>query len=100
MTTLWEDCVCLKGEFEEWHKLNYLKGDCVQCGVNQLAICSHECSVGGSWEVARCFEQDTIGVTYESKPKKSGGLVARWMDGFPIAEEKDITPIVGKWEQF
>jgi hypothetical protein len=49
----------------------------------------------GSLEVARCFEQDTIGVTYESKPKKSGELVARWMDGFPIAKVKDITPIVG-----
>jgi len=101
MTTLWEDFVCLKGEFEEWHKLNYLMGDCVQCGANQLAICCHECSVGGSREVAwRCFEQNTIGVTYENKPKKNGGLLARWMDGFTIVEVKDIIPIIGKWEQF
>jgi hypothetical protein len=68
--------------------------------VNQSTICPHECSVGGSWEVARCFEQDTIEVTYESKPKKSGGLVAIWMDGFPIAKVKDITSIVSKWDQF
>jgi len=68
---LWEDCVRLKGEFEEWHRLDYLMGDCVQCGMNQLAICFHECFVGGSWEVAcKCFEQNIIGVTYGSKPKK------------------------------
>jgi len=91
---LWEDCGRVKGEFEECHKLDYLMGDCVQCGVNQLAICFHECFVGGSWEVAcRCFEQDIIRVTYESRPKKSGGLVARWMGVFPIAKVKDITSI-------
>ncbi len=101
MITLWEDCVCLKGQFEEWHKLDYLMGYCVHCGVNQLVICFYECFVGGSWEVAcRCFEQDIIGVTYESRPKKSGGLVARWMNVFPIAKVKDITSIVSKWEQF
>jgi hypothetical protein len=33
VTKLWEDCVCLKKEFEEWHKLDCLMGDCAKCGV-------------------------------------------------------------------
>jgi hypothetical protein len=26
VTKLWEDCVCPKGQFEEWHKLDCLMG--------------------------------------------------------------------------
>ncbi len=40
MTMLWEECLCLKLEFEEWHKLEYLMGSCHNCGLkNKLPIC-------------------------------------------------------------
>jgi len=33
VTKLWEKCVCPKGEFEEWHKLDCLMWECVERGV-------------------------------------------------------------------
>ncbi len=47
VTKLWEDCVGLKGDFEEWHKLDYLMGECVECGVGKLSICHNECFFDG-----------------------------------------------------
>ncbi len=71
VTKLWEECVCTKGEFEEWHKLACLMGDYVDCGVAKSSIYPNECSTNASWAVAwTCFEQDIIRVTDEGKPKK------------------------------
>lgn len=71
VTKLWEDCACPKGDFEEWHKLDCLMGECAKCGVGKLAICPNECSAHLSWPMAwRCFEQETIVVTDEGGPKK------------------------------
>jgi hypothetical protein len=71
VTKLWEDCVCPKGEFEEWHKLACLMGDCVDYGVAKLPICPNKCSTNVYWAMAwRCFEQDIIGVINERRPKK------------------------------
>lgn len=49
VTNLWEDYVCPKCFFEEWHKLACLMGDCVDCGVAKLLICSNECSTNASY---------------------------------------------------
>jgi hypothetical protein len=38
VTGLWEECVCPKREFEEWHRLDCLMGECVECGVGKLSI--------------------------------------------------------------
>ncbi len=69
VTKVWEDCVCPKGNFEEWHKVNCLMGKCVECGVGKLSICPNECFANGSWVVAwKYFKQD-IGVVDERRPK-------------------------------
>jgi ferredoxin-like protein FixX len=52
VTKLWEDRVCPKGDFEKWHKLDYLMGECVECGVGKLAVCPNECSTHLSWAMA------------------------------------------------
>ncbi len=71
VTRLWEECVCPKGEFKEWHRLNFLMGECVECGVGKLSICPNECFVNGSWAVAwKCFEQDTIGGDKQKETKE------------------------------
>jgi hypothetical protein len=46
-------------------------GECVKCGVGKLEVCPNECYAHLSWAMAwRCFEQKTIGVTNEGRPKK------------------------------
>jgi len=35
-TSLWESIVCPKGHFEEWHKKEWLYGECSHCGVGNL----------------------------------------------------------------
>jgi hypothetical protein len=50
----WEDCVCPKGDFEEWHKVNCLMGECVECGVGKLLICLNECFC--KWFLGSCLE--------------------------------------------
>ncbi len=65
----WEDCVCPKGDFEKWHKVNCLMGECVECGVGKLLICLNECFANGSWVVVwKHFKQD-IGAVDERRPK-------------------------------
>jgi hypothetical protein len=69
VTKVWEDCVYPKGDFEEWHKVNCLMGESVECGVGKLSICPNECFANGSWVVAwKYFKQD-IGVVDERRSK-------------------------------
>ena len=42
LTTLWEVVVCPKGEFEEWHNVKCLYGECGRCGVQKLPLCPDE----------------------------------------------------------
>ena len=42
LTTLWEAVVCPKGEFEEWHNVKCLYGECGRCGVQKLPLCPDE----------------------------------------------------------
>jgi hypothetical protein len=54
---LWEDCVCPKGDFEKWHKLDCFMWKCVKHVVGKLAIYPNECSAHLYWAMAwRCFE--------------------------------------------
>jgi hypothetical protein len=63
--------VCPKGDFEEWHKLDCLMGECAKCGVGKLEVYPNESFIHLSWAMAwRCFEQKTIKVIDEWKPKK------------------------------
>jgi hypothetical protein len=39
ITDMWEAIACPKGEYEEWHKRNYLFGDYPSCGVHKLSLC-------------------------------------------------------------
>jgi len=71
VTNLWENCECSRGEFEEWHKLECLMGDCTNYGVVKLSIYPNEYSTMLPRLLWRCFKHDTIGVIDEGKPKKS-----------------------------
>jgi hypothetical protein len=34
----------IRGSFDVWHKLDYLMGDCTQCGFHLLSLCPLELS--------------------------------------------------------
>ena len=36
LTSLWESVVCPKGEFDEWHDVRCLYGECGRCGIQKL----------------------------------------------------------------
>lgn len=46
LTELWQAIVCPKGEFEQWHDVKCLYGECGKCGVDTLPLCPDE--VNGS----------------------------------------------------
>ncbi len=56
ITCLWEFVVCLKGDFDEWHKKECLYGDCPHCGVQKLYLCLEEKNSIDEWLVqCRCY---------------------------------------------
>jgi len=61
--------VCPKGNFEEWHKVNCLMGECVECGVGRLSICPNECFVNGSWVVAWNISSKILGWQMKGDPR-------------------------------
>jgi hypothetical protein len=61
--------VCPKGDFEEWHKVNCLMGEYVECGVGKLSIYLNECFAIGSWVVPWKYFKQNIGVAGERRPK-------------------------------
>jgi hypothetical protein len=42
VTKLWEEVVCLKGQYDEWHHRECLLRDCSLCGVDSLKFCPCE----------------------------------------------------------
>jgi hypothetical protein len=72
MTLLWMECVCPKGELDQWHNLACLMGECEYCGVKLLQICPQEHSASSSALVKwKCFEYNVVGVHEDSgRPKK------------------------------
>jgi len=39
---MWHAIVCPKGEFEQWHDVKCLYGECDKCGVDKLPLCPAE----------------------------------------------------------
>lgn len=72
ITLMWEACVCPKGEFDIWHKLECLMGDCPHCGFQLLTFCPLELSSSNSFTLKwKCFEYYQVGVDARTgKPKK------------------------------
>jgi hypothetical protein len=72
ITSVWESCVCRKGELDVWHKLDCLIGDCTQCGFHLLALCPLELSDSNTFGLKwKCFEYYQVGVDANlGKPKK------------------------------
>jgi hypothetical protein len=52
ITHMWENIVCQKGEFMQWHKCECLLGECDKCGVNVLMLCPKEIEGFGDHVVA------------------------------------------------
>ncbi len=42
LTEMWHAIVCPKGEFDEWHDVKCLYGECSMCGVDKLPLCPAE----------------------------------------------------------
>jgi hypothetical protein len=42
---LCDQILCLKEEIDEFHKLQYIQGDCCTCGILTLPICPYEVDV-------------------------------------------------------
>lgn len=72
ITLLWEACLCLKSEFDEWHKLSCIMGDCENCGVDTLKLCPQELSEAEEPKLRwKQFSYVQIGMDRETgKPKK------------------------------
>ena len=64
--------MCLKGEFDVWHKLECLMGDCSSCGFHLLSFCLLELFVSNTFTLKwKCFEYYQVGVDTETgKAKK------------------------------
>ena len=64
--------MCPKGEFDVWHKLECLMGDCSSCGFHLLSFCPLELSVSNTFTLKwKCFEYYQVGVdTQTGKAKK------------------------------
>jgi len=72
ITLMWESCVCPKGEYDVWHRLECLMGDCSECGYHLLPICPLELSASNTVLVKwKCFEYYQVGVDAQTgKVKK------------------------------
>ena len=42
ITSMWEACLCPKGEYDRWHRLECLMGDCSRCGFHFFKVCPQE----------------------------------------------------------
>jgi len=63
ITLIWEACVCPKGEFDVWHRLECLMGDCNMCGFHLLNICLFKLCASNSFTLKwKCFEYYQVGV--------------------------------------
>jgi hypothetical protein len=62
VTNFWQKIVCAKLEFQEWHDLDCIKGNCPNCGLKLLKIFlvekdpEHETFL--SW---KCFQEVLAG---------------------------------------
>ena len=55
--------MCSKGEFDVWHKLECLMGDCSNCGFHLLSFCPLELSVSNTFTLKwKCFKYYQVGV--------------------------------------
>ena len=64
--------MCSKGEFDVWHKLECLMGDCSSYGFHLLSFCPLELSVSNTFTLKwKCFKYYQVGVdTQTGKAKK------------------------------
>jgi hypothetical protein len=62
----------VRESFDVWHKLDYLMGDCTQCGFHLLSLCPLELSDSNTFCLKwKCFEYYQVGVDAKmGKPKK------------------------------
>lgn len=71
MTLMWESCVCPKGEFEKYHRLECLMGACSDCGFKLFDLCPREVADEEFCIKWKCFEYYEVGVHTETGiPKK------------------------------
>jgi len=71
VTNFWQKIVCAKLEFQERHALDYIKGNCPNCGMKLLNFFPLEKDLGHeillSW---KCFEEILARTTKIGEPKK------------------------------
>lgn len=71
ISQLWEECVCKKGEYDQWHKLECVMGTCNECGIEKLPLCPAEVSASGGYLLRwKCFRYEEVGKTMDGKPRK------------------------------
>ena len=72
LTALCHLCVCLKGEFDMWHKKRCLLGECQDCGVlKKLLFCPSELSPHSAALVKwKRFENVEVGINLDSGDPK------------------------------
>jgi hypothetical protein len=71
ISVLWEECVCPKGEFDQWHKLECVMGTCGQCGIDKLSLCPAEILGLEEYKLKwKCFQYEEVGRTAEGRPRK------------------------------
>jgi len=54
ITLMWKACICLKGEFDLWHMLECLTGDCLHYGFHLLTFCKLELYNSSSFTLKWC----------------------------------------------
>lgn len=68
---LWEECVCPKGEYDQWHRLECVMGTCSLCGIDQLPLCPSEITAADGYLLRwKCFQYEEVGKTPDGRPRK------------------------------
>jgi hypothetical protein len=66
---LCDQILCLKGETNEFHKLQCIQGDCSTCGVLTLPVCPCEVDVNAEVTVPwQQFEKNMLYISSINKP--------------------------------
>lgn len=81
LTNLWESILCVKDEYQMWHKRECLLGECLSCGLQLLKICPHE-KTSEKLVKWKSIGSEIVGYSEEGLPKKA-----------PCVQHRETKPI-------
>ncbi len=69
LTSLWSSLLCSKEQNDEFHKRDYIIGNCPMCGIKLLQVCLEELFTSSKTQWCS-ISYEVIGKTYNGQDKK------------------------------